>query len=378
MLQKFKRLFGREPAPAAKGRAAVAGAPSAPAKLSRGTPTSQPLAREAGAPAALPFSLFSSPESLRPREIDHGQVAALAERLLAGLGTSEVVLPPSPVMALRVSVFLKKGDPDINELVRLIGQDPSMSAKVLQVANSAMYAPAREIDTVRAAVTQMGTKAVSTLVLGEASRSMFDPGARTMPESYRQLSGRLFHDAATAAHVAGALAMFVNRGRIDRVFLGGMLHDIGKPLALRLLAARDGQPLEGDMLDAVLEAVHVEAGRQLMQRWELPEGLVGMCQHHHDEEIDAGPDGEDLHILRVASGAVAHLRGAAAGELHPQVLHSMNALKVTPDHTRVLVTDAREASRVVSSSYGLDAHAFATPGAPVARASQSRLLAPSR
>ena len=42
-------------------------------------------------------------------------------------------------------------------------------------------------------------------------------------------------------------------------------------------------------------------------------------------------------------------------------------LKLTPDHTRVLVTDAREASRVVAASYGLDGHAFVTPGVPQVR-----------
>jgi hypothetical protein len=132
------------------------------------------------------------------------------------------------------------------------------------------------------------------------------------------------------------------------------------------------------MLHAVLEAVHVEAGRQLLARWELPEGLIGLCVHHHDEVVDPGADGEDLHVLRVASGVVASLRGAPPGDLHAQVLHSMNALKVTPDRTRVLVTDAREASRVVSASYGLDAHGFATPGAPVARASQTHKPAATR
>ena len=370
MLQKLKRFFGREQPVATRAHATLAEARAAPARMSRGTPASQPIATPVAVPA-MPFSLFTSPESQRPRQVDLGQVEALATRLLHELQVTDVVLPPSPVMALRVSVFLKKGDPDVTELVRLIGQDPSMSAKVLQVANSALYAPVREIDTVRAAVTQMGTRAVSQLVLGEASRSMFDPGARAMAEVYRQLSARLFHDAATASHVAGAIAISVNKGRIDRVFLGGMLHDIGKPLALRLLAAHEGKPLEGDLLDAVLEAVHVEAGRQLMQRWELPDGLVGLCTHHHDELVEPGSDGEDLHVLRIASGTVAHLRGAAPGELHAQVLHSMNALKVTPDHTRVLVTDAREASRVVSASYGLDAHGFATPGPPVARASQA-------
>ena len=79
-------------------------------------------------------------------------------------------------------------------------------------------------------------------------------------------------------------------------------------------------------------------------------------------------------MLRVASGVIAHLRGAAPGQVHAQVLHSMNAIKVTPDHTRVLVHDAREHSRMVVSTYGLDSsHGFSVPGAPPAsRPSGSR------
>ncbi len=365
MLGLFKRLFGRAHAPA------IAPAPVRP-KLSRGTPASQPVAvapTDTPAPAPV-FGLFDGPASLRPRQIDHAKVRETAARVLAALDQNEAVLPPSPVMALRVSVFLKKGDVDTNELVRLIGQDPSITAKVLQVANSALYSPAREIDTVRAAVTAMGTKSVSTLVLAEATRSMFDPGARQMPDAYRQLGARLFHDAATASHGAGALAIATGRGRIDRVFLGGMLHDIGKPLALRLLGtiAREGSTLEPDMLDAVLEEVHVAAGRHLMHKWELPEALIAMCERHHDEDLGSGADADDLHVLRVASGMVAHLRGAAPGELHAQVLHSMNALKITPDHTRVLVNDAREHSRVVVATYGLETHlAFVSAQSPTAR-----------
>src|SRR5262249_7725017 len=179
-------------------------------------------------------------------------------------------------------------------------------------ANSSLYA--EEVSSIRGAAMRLGLREVGEIALGFAGRTLFETEVRDQYSLFPHRWDALFHESMTAAFAAGSLAIRARRSQPDSAFLAGMLHDVGKPIALRALATLhlDGA-LDPVVLDLgvgdVVERVHVEIGAEMTETWSLPESLRVVAARHHDLEVPA--DAPDLHLVRV----VDSLRHARAGTL---------------------------------------------------------------
>jgi HD-like signal output (HDOD) protein len=284
-------------------------------------------------------------------------VAAAAAQVLAHLEEDRSGFVSFPNMAARIMDILALPEPDFNRLVQALGQDVAITAKLLQVANSALHARGEVVETVRAAVVKLGLREVGQLAIGIAGRSLFETSSRVEYSLFPAAWERLFHDAMSAAFTAGKVSMSARVGRSDSAFLAGMLHDIGKPIALHALATLmlagklDRNVLDGG-IDAVLERVHVQIGTAQTADWSLPDHLRAAAARHHDLELPAdAPD--EVHIVRVVDGLRA-LRAAAISEDERRVLRaSAAALRLDHRMMRVLATEHAELARRVTELFGV-------------------------
>ena len=285
-------------------------------------------------------------------------IAAAAERVLAHFDQNRPGPASFPNMAARIMDLLAAPDPDFNRLVQALGQDVAVTAKLLQVANSALHARGEEVETVRGAVLKLGMREVGQLAVGIAGRSLFETESRAEYALFPLCWDRLFHDAMTAAFSAGQLSLSAGAGRSDSAFLAGLLHDIGKPIALRSLASLfvegklDRGALEGGV-DALLERVHVEIGAVLTDEWALPEYLKAAAARHHEAEIPADRAHDELHIVRVVDGLKAHREGAILDEQRLILRNSAAALRLAPRMLRVCATEHVELAARVTEIFGV-------------------------
>ena len=136
---------------------------------------------------------------------------------------------------------------------------------------------------------------------------------------------QLFYHSAVVARTASNLATLRQLPGAERAFVGGMLHDVGRTVALRAVAllTLDGAlalELGSPRLERLLDQVHLELGGELHQEWQMPQYLTVLAVRHHDQAIPAEPEFLDLHVVRLAA-AVYDLKAEpasawrAAGEL---------------------------------------------------------------
>jgi HD-like signal output (HDOD) protein len=247
---------------------------------------------------------------------------------------------------------------DLSEMVRLISADPALSAGVLTVANSVHYRGLQEIETVRAAVVRLGLDEVARVVGALSARSLFNPKLKAELAAYGARFSGLYHRALTAANGAAWASMQRRGGRADRAFLGGMLFDVGKTIALRSIASiamekGASAPDEG-CAERVIERVHVEIGAECHQEWQLPQYLTVIAVRHHDREIPAHPDFVDLHAVRLC-GALLDLRDPAlAPRAALEIVQSAAALGMSPLAVRTVDAELRSADHRVASAFGLE------------------------
>ncbi|MBI4510500.1 MAG: HDOD domain-containing protein [Deltaproteobacteria bacterium] len=235
------------------------------------------------------------------------QAEKLVHRVTEHFDKNRPALASFPSLAVRVVDLVEHPDVNVHRLVAEISRDPAISAAVLKTANSVFYHRGKDVEDLHTAVMRMGVREVAQIAAAVAGRSLFDTELRAEFQLFRGRWSALHASSLTAAFSASWFSLMHRVGRSDRAFLGGMLQDIGKSMALRSLSslmvkghvrARVSDPV----VDRVLETVHVRIGADALAAWCLPPYLIEICLRHHDDELPEDPELAEAHLLRVISG----------------------------------------------------------------------------
>jgi HD-like signal output (HDOD) protein len=278
---------------------------------------------------------------------DEAEDERLSAKVVTHFRANRPGLNACPSLSLKILNLVADPDADSNELNALITRDPALSAAVLRTANSGAFAGKQESTTVREAVTRLGLAEVSRVAGVVAAKSLFNPMVRAEQASFGHLYTALFHHAGATAMGAGWLAMQRRGGHSDRAFLGGMLHDVGKSIGLRSVAAlaSGAEPsLASDLprVHRVLKRVHLEIGGEVHQEWNLPAHLTLLCVRHHDANLPADAEFIDVHCVRLVSALhVWRTQPERAAASPDEVLGSARALGLNPFELRSLDTEVR-------------------------------------
>jgi len=177
-------------------------------------------------------------------------------------------------------------DPDscINEIAGIIEGDVAMSAKVLQLANSAFFGLAQKVTTLSNAVSYLGMQTIKNLALASEAFRVLKPHSR-IPFSVCESIEKHAHRVAA---IAGVLP--VDKSNRDVTVIAALLHDIGKlflasampdqfySIFLRF-SERGCKPFEAE--EELLGTSHAEIGAYLLGLWGIPSLAVEAIAHHH-------------------------------------------------------------------------------------------------
>lgn len=228
-------------------------------------------------------------------------------------------LPAAPNLYVRISEELRSPRSSIADVAQLISQDPVMSAKILQLVNSAFFGLPREVTDTSEAVMVMGIEQVRSLILLVGVFTQYD--ASSCPGfSVESVWGHSLQAGVFARTIAFAELKDVRAA--EAAFTAGLLHDIGKLILAgnvpqmyatvrRLQASKHVSTSEAETM--VLGVTLAELGACLLGTWRLPlpvlEAIAWHQQPQHTKEkhfslvtavhvADAlsaeGPNGENL------------------------------------------------------------------------------------
>jgi HD-like signal output (HDOD) protein len=294
---------------------------------------------------ALGIELPADPLPLSPEE--EGEDARLAALILERFAKARPEPASFPAIALRILNLVASPEAEVVELATLVSRDPALSAGVLSVANSVVFRGLMEVETVREAAVRLGLAEVGKIAAAVSARTLFSPRLRAEQTAFGERWQVLFRHSVAVGSAAAAFAQRHPGARADRVYLGGLLHDVGKSLALRILA---GAFVEGHIaapeaarLERVLDQVHVELGGEAHQAWALPQYLTVISVRHHDDAVPGDQEFVDLHFVRLTS-AVADLgEPAFAARAGREIAQSAAALRLDPYEVRALAAEVRQA-----------------------------------
>ncbi len=244
---------------------------------------------------------------------------------------SEGIRRSLPDVATEVIQLCQSLKSDAAAIEKVVSRDPFISAQLISLANSAMFAPRTPIVGIRDAVVRIGLDAVRDLVMLVVTNStMFRlPGFDQHMEMLRK---RSMATAMAARILAKTLHV-----QAEYAFLAGLLHDIGLLLILEKAVTDGGisakvmsDPKTASEVFARIEHHHQEAGAAVCRAWKLPQGVIDSAAYHHNYRIG------DKHYMAANLVAVTDLMVDHLGIGAPQQTidfdrDALKDLRLTPD-----------------------------------------------
>lgn len=221
---------------------------------------------------------------------------------------------------------------DITALERAIDSDPALAAEVLRAANSAFFGGLSEAKTIRAAITRLGLKEVANLAFMATEKNRY---TARQPQIAAMMKVLWQHASACAMASAWLAKRMRLTPLVEEVFIGGLLHDIGKLYLLRVLDEMIAElpryaEYPTSLLHEVLRHAHTAEGYELLKSWNLPAVYQVIVRDHHNDAPD--PSNVPLLIVRLANQACNKM---GVG-LHPE---TSVVLEATPEAAILGVSD---------------------------------------
>lgn len=204
-----------------------------------------------------------------------------AQELVSGV----VRLVSLPEVCIRVNEMLD--DPSYNsaDIGKVISQDTGLTARLLKIVNSAFYGYQSRIETVSRAVTVIGLRELRGLVLAASAVESF---AR-LPNDVLNMVNFWRHSVYCGV-VSQLIAQKCNVLHSERLFVAGLLHDVGKLVICNKLPkdakeiatqVKKKKKFDFEIENKILGFNHAEVGGELLKEWQMPEALFTAVQYHH-------------------------------------------------------------------------------------------------
>ena len=206
-----------------------------------------------------------------------------------------------PDACFKVKSLMEQEDSTIEDFANVISVDPSMTSRLLQIANSAVYSFPGEISTISRAITIIGTQAIYNMMLVDVAASAFKHFTNQAIDLKRFWRMSVFCALATKN-----LAIKAGIRDIERLFVAGLLQNFGELIVAKItpeLASRcenySAEVLPWTLQQQELSFTYTDVSAELLGIWQIPEKIILPVRHFnqaHNIQIN-----KDVKVLYLAS-----------------------------------------------------------------------------
>lgn len=209
-----------------------------------------------------------------------------------------------PEIYLRFNQVMLNPNHDARQVGDVISHDPALTARILKIVNSAYYSHAVKIELVSRAVSVIGEDDLRNLVLATSAVD----GFKRLPNELVDI--RLFwsHSVYTGI-TARLISRHCNILHGERLFVAGLLHDIGKLIlyfeepvlseqVLMEASENDGMLFRAEQ--RLFGFSHADVGGALMSAWQMPDTLIEAVKYHH-HPLDTQAHATETAIVHIAN-----------------------------------------------------------------------------
>lgn len=212
----------------------------------------------------------------------------LKPQILSMIQKRDSVIPSLPVVIDKIIRAASSEKTTTEDLADLIAHDQGMTARLLKLSNSIYYAQKTRVGSIKRAISVIGFDEIIGIATGMGILSSFSDRSGLSLD----MKALWIHGIGVAT-TSKALAMRTNPAIANKIFIPGLLHDMGKIILsiyfkkeymqVRQAAIEAKKPLYA-MENEMIEMDHAVLSALLMKRWRFPQSIIIPCRFHHSPE----------------------------------------------------------------------------------------------
>ena len=271
----------------------------------------------------------------------------IQDAVQALIAAEDCELPVLPEVAAQLLKLTSDVDCEASDIVALIKRDQSLTSHLLRISNSVRYTTGVTVSSIQQAVARLGLLCVREIVvLISCQCRVFDvPG---FEKEVRQSFRLSLATAAFAQEVARARRM-----NVEEAFLGGLLHDVGRPILLQALTDRQkrfGLLATDQEVRAVAEEHRIPLAAKLITLWDLSARVAEAVQYQFSPQ-DAPNCQQQAATVNLSMHLAASTLDPACPSLKTDEPHPMlNVLSIYPEQFSTIIRKRDEILEWVNST----------------------------
>lgn len=272
-------------------------------------------------------------------------------RTLAGeLSAGKVDLPSFPEVAVRVRRVVSDPNSSVDQVVRVVGSEPALAARLMRIANSAsLNRSGRAVTDLRTAINRIGYNMVRSAAISFAMAQIRASNKLAGLEHYLQDLWQRSTLVAAFAYVLARQCTIVNP---DEAMLTGMMHGIGKLYVLTRAIDHPELFAQTDTLNGIIDEWHVSIGKAILENWDFAEIMSQAVGEQEDlSRVDTGPP--DLRdVIAIAILMAAHSTDLPGLELALHDLPASQRLGLDGARTQLVMRESAAEVAALSDALG--------------------------
>jgi putative nucleotidyltransferase with HDIG domain len=221
-------------------------------------------------------------------------------------------LPSAPPILQKVIQLTSNIDSHVADVAHSIAADQSISAKVVRMSNSPIFARAKRVSTLDEAIKVLGFNQLKSIIITASTFQMFETS------THADIATKLWHHSFSTAIGSRIIAERLTTLNKDEAYLAGLLHDIGKLIFLKTTPHVYAQLVDNvKQNNTVLLAEeqrefgfdHTDLGAALLEKWAIPGNILSAVADHHKCSLTEAPPTEQLERVVALANAVSQYIG---------------------------------------------------------------------
>ncbi len=193
-------------------------------------------------------------------------------------------LPSLPEIYIKLEKEINAPNFSIERIANIVSTDPLITAKILQLTNSAFFGLPIKTTNIKQALNYIGITTFQTLVL---TIKLFDSISKNNPNI--KLYKNIFNHSKKVAFIAKKLSCKKNitKQKSEEIFISGLLHDIGKLIILKDIGTKKINCIAelNEYELKKLKTSHAEIGAYLLGIWGFSDNIVEAVAFHHSKDL---------------------------------------------------------------------------------------------
>ncbi len=293
-------------------------------------------------------TLEKSPSEMEEFEENENAEDAII-KIIKKIKSVAVDLPILPAVVEEIKEVMGHPHTTVEDLAEVVERDATISVRLISIANSPMFRGSERIHTVRQAMPRLGIHEIKSIVRAISSRSLFI----TDNEPFKALMEKLWLHSLACAHCSRSLAKKLRIGNSEKIFLMGLIHDIGKAPIIKLVSEKAPKDDSWDLKDVIegIQDAHTSFGSSLLKRWGFTQDFCRIAMRHEGPKFSSLTE-EALLIVNLANNLTQKIGYSLSENDKPlSDLDSTKLLKIDTDTLNSVGDETINAMQTVSGIF---------------------------